>query len=195
MLIRKAVELDANAIAYCLLLAMRDIVYKLIGEDNEKRALTFMRDNVGKELNQYSWQNCWVAEWEGNVIGAINIYNGADLVMLREPVLDYLRSNFGRIVVPEDETQAGEYYIDTLAVHPEHRCKGVATQLIQFVIEEYVTKRGDVLGLLVDESNVSAMRLYRKAGFSFSGVKVLLGSRLQHLQVDRKRMMTAPSGQ
>lgn len=66
----------------------------------------------------------------------------------------------------EDETQAGEYYIDSLAVLPEFRGHGIARQLMLKQIEH-----GRSLGLpstlLVDPSNPPALRLYESLGFQY----------------------------
>jgi ribosomal protein S18 acetylase RimI-like enzyme len=185
MFVRKALLTDSETIASCLLLAMEEIVYKLIGEEDSGKALAFMRYFVEKENNQYSWQNCWVVEEEGNVVAAINIYNGAQLHELRRPVIDYIKTRFNRHIIPEDETQPGEYYIDSLGVYPEHRCKGIGTYLLQFLIDEYVTRLNQTLGLLVDEENPTAKSLYEKLGFKSSGKKALLGKHLEHLQIIR----------
>lgn len=186
MIIRKAFFTDSENIATCLLLAMEEIVFRLMGEEDSEKALAFMRYFVERENNQYSWQNCWVVEQEGSVVAAVNVYNGAQLHALRQPVTDYVKNRFNRSITPEDETQAGEYYIDSLGVHPEHRGKGIGTQLLQFLIDEYVTRRGQPLGLLVEEGNVAAKRLYQKLSFQSSGRKVLLlGKHLEHLQIIR----------
>lgn len=66
----------------------------------------------------------------------------------------------------EDETQAGEYYIDSLAVLPEFRGHGIARQLMLKQIEH-----GRSLGLpstlLVDPANPPALRLYESLGFQY----------------------------
>jgi ribosomal protein S18 acetylase RimI-like enzyme len=190
MIVRKAVSTDSEAISACLFLPMEDIVYKLIGEKDFGKALAFMRYFVGNESNQYSWQNCRVAEHEGRVVAAINLYDGAQLHALRKPVIDYIQNHFNRHITPEDETQAGEFYIDSLGVQPEHRCKGIATSLLKFLIDEFVISQNQTLGLLVDDDNASALRLYRRLGFKSVGRKVLLGKELEHLQL---RMMVGLS--
>ena len=67
----------------------------------------------------------------------------------------------------EDETKAGEYYIDSLAVLPEYRRQGIARQLMQAQIE-----KGRQLGfthftLLVEPTNPNAQKLYSQFGFKY----------------------------
>lgn len=183
MIIRKATPEDSDAIAIYLLLAMEEIVYTFIGERNPEKASAFMRHFTAKANNQYSYQNCWVAEEEGKVVGAANVYDGGRLHELRQPVLEYIRNHYHEDFEPEDETGSGEYYLDTIGVNPGHHGRGIGSQLLQFVVEEYVTRQSRTLGLLVDEDNPKAKRLYTRLGFNPVGKKVLLGKLMEHLQI------------
>jgi ribosomal protein S18 acetylase RimI-like enzyme len=183
MIVRKAVYADVKSIVTYLFLAMEDIVYGFIGEADSAKGLALMLHFVADENNQYSYQNFWVAEDDGIVFGALNVYDGARLHELRQPVINYIRSRFVGGFSPEDETQAGEYYIDTLGVDPRRQGQGIGTLLLQFVIDEFVTKRSKTLGLLVDETNSAAKRLYIKLGFKSIGTRVLFGKKMEHLQI------------
>ncbi|MCV9933569.1 GNAT family N-acetyltransferase [Flavobacterium sp. LS1R47] len=183
MIIRKATIKDSNDIATYLLLAMEDIVYKFIGEENHNKAKEFLLHFIEKENNQYSYQNCFVVEDDNEIIAAVNIYDGAKLHLLREPIAQYVRTHYNKQFNPEDETQKGEFYIDTLGVNPKCQGKGIGSKLLQFLIDEYVTKKQKTLGLLVDEGNPNAKKLYLKLGFKPVGNKTLVGKTLEHLQI------------
>jgi len=182
MQIRKATVSDAHPLALCHLLAMEDIVYKFIGYRDPEKALDFMLHFTRMKMNQYSFENCWVCSIEDKVVAAVNVYDGLALNQLRKPVLEYLAKHYGRDFIPEDETQAGEYYIDTLGVLPEYRKKGIGSGLLQFLISAYVEKQGKTLGLLVDCENRTAKQLYLKLGFKFIEHKILMGKKMEHLQ-------------
>ena len=183
MIIRKATPNDAEFIATYLLLAMEDIVYKFIGSKDKAKAREFMLHFVQQANNQYSYQNCWVAEVNSEVVAAVNLYDGARLEELRQPVIEHIRSEFSQDFKPEDETKAGEYYIDSLGVNTSQRGKGVGSKVLQFIIDEYANKQRKTLGLLVDEENSNARRLYLKMGFKTTGVKFLFGKSTEHLQI------------
>ncbi|MFT3738223.1 MAG: GNAT family N-acetyltransferase [Breznakibacter sp.] len=183
MIIRKAVRSDANDVARHLLLAMEEIVFGFIGERSSDKAKAFMCHFAAQTQNQYSYQNCWVGEEGNEVVAAINVYDGADLHRLRAPVIAYLKKQFGRDVQPEDETQAGEFYIDTLGVDPRMQGKGIGSQMLWFVIDEFVHRRKLSLGLLVEKANPRAKELYVRLGFSYAGEKTLIGKPMEHLQM------------
>ncbi|AYN04011.1 MULTISPECIES: GNAT family N-acetyltransferase [unclassified Flavobacterium] len=183
MIIRKATINDSNDIVTYLLLAMEDIVYKFIGKEDYNKAKDFLLHFVEKENNQYSYKNCFVVEDDNEIVAAVNIYDGAKLHLLREPIAQYVRTHYNKNFNPEDETQKGEIYIDTLGVNPKCQGKGIGSKLLQFLIDEYVTKKHKTLGLLVDEGNPNAKKLYLKLGFKPVGVKTLVGKRLEHLQI------------
>lgn len=183
MMIRKATFEDSEFIAQYLLLAMEEIIYKFIGERDPKTAYYFLLHFVETENNQYSYQNCFVAEEENEITGAVSVYDGAKLQELRKPVVDYVRLNFNPDFSPENETQSGEFYIDSLGVSPNHQGKGIGSKMLQFLIDEYVTKNNLSLGLLVEEENPNAKKLYLKLGFKVVGTKTLVGKTLEHLQI------------
>lgn len=113
----------------------------------------------------------------------MNLYDGARLQALRQPVIEYIRSRYDTDFTPEDETQAGEYYIDTIGVAPHQQGRGTGTRLLQVIIDEYVHRRRETLGLLVDEANPNAHRLYARLGFRRAGTKFLFGKFMEHLQL------------
>ena len=183
MTVRKATRKDAESVAAHLFLAMEEIIYLFMGEREEQKAKALMLHLAESEGNQYSYHNCWLAEVDNEIVAAVNVYDGAQLPELREPVLQYLRTNFNRHITPEDETEPGEYYIDSLSVHPAYRGKGTGTGLLQFLIDEYVRRENQTIGLLVEDENLSAKRLYLKLGFQPVGSKVLMGKNMEHLQI------------
>jgi GNAT superfamily N-acetyltransferase len=182
MQIRKARVEDSRFITPYLLLAMEDIVYEFIAEKSYNKAIDFLNAMVAQRQNQYSYENCWVAENEERIIAVACLYDGGQLQELRKPVAHYIKEQFAKDFNPEDETQAGEVYIDCVGVHPNQQGKGIGSKIFAFLIEEYVIKQKQTLGLLVDCDNPKAEKLYLKLGFKIVGEKSLVGKRLKHLQ-------------
>ena len=129
---------------------------------------------VRRENSQYSYRNAWVAlddkttDGKPVVAGVIVGYDGADLHRLREAF----------------ETQAGEYYIDSLAVDTRYRHQGLATLLLRKLIDQKGRKQP--VGLLVDKGNPSAERLYRSLGFEYVNDTTWGGHEMRHLQTTKK---------
>jgi len=183
MNIRKAQISDSKYIAPILLLAMEDIVYKFIAKKDYASAKDFLEYFIERENNQYSYENCFVAEENNEIIGAVNIYNGSDLEALRTPIVEYVRENYNADFDPELETREGEFYIDSLGINQNHQGKGIGSKILLFLIDEYVHKNKQTLGLLVEEDNPLAKNLYLKLGFKVVGEKTLVGKKLDHLQI------------
>lgn len=183
MIIRQATKSDSKTLAALIILAMEDIVYEFIAEKNFEKGITFLSYFTEREGNQYSYQNCFVAEVNGIVIGAVNVYDGGNIDFLRKPVLEYSFKITGRELTVENETEAGELYIDTLGVNPDFHGQGIGSALVKFLIHKTVDYEKQTLGLLVDVENLKARKLYLKLGFQIGGFKTLLGKKLEHLQI------------
>ncbi len=166
-----------------MLLAMHDIVYEFIGTKDIAKAKAFLWDFVEQENNQYSYTNCSVAVIENEIVGTVNIYDGSQLETLRKPIAKYIKTQFGIDFNPEKETQKGEYYIDTIGVSINHQGKGIGTKLLKYIIQTYVIDNKQTIGLLVDEENPKAEKLYLSLGFEIVGKNTFLGMQMKHLQM------------
>lgn len=181
MNIRKAVQSDSAEIAKLLLSAMEDIFYSFICEKNYQKALALLSKFTDLQNNQYSYQNCFVAEIENKIVGAINIYDGKNLLALRLPFIKYVREHFNPSFDPETETEFGEIYVDSIAVDQNYRGNGIAASLLQSIINQQ--NHNQKIGLLVESENFGARRLYEKLGFKIIGTKTLTCKELYHMQI------------
>ncbi|MHC8949102.1 GNAT family N-acetyltransferase [Sphingobacterium hungaricum] len=180
--LRKATKNDASALADLMLLAMDEIVYYFIGDKNPLHAKDFLMHFISLENNQYSYENSYVAEENKQILGQITLYDGKDLSKLREPIKNYLSEKFKRELQFEDETSAGEIYIDTLSVFPQAQGKGIGRGLLNFSIQEFAVNQNQVLGLLVEKSNPNAKKLYIQVGFKMVNEARLFNKEMEHLQ-------------
>lgn len=142
------------------------------------------REMAERDDTQYSYRNSLIAVTDdGTPIGAIVAYDGGRLEELRRPFLERLQEEMD--IDPSDvpdETEPGEYYLDSLAVMPEYRGKGVGSKLIAAAAE-----RGRSLGLkpglLVAKDNPTARKLYEHIGFRKVGDRPFMGIVMDHLQL------------
>lgn len=126
--------------------------------------LGFISDNY-----RYSYRRTWVYENKAGQVCAILVmypYKDQqiiDFVLKREmPKVGLPTST---IIFEDQEAWPHEWYLDSLAVHPDHWGKGYASQLMEFS-EGYAKKKGyKKLSLNVDKENPRAQRLYEYKGF------------------------------
>ena len=166
--IKEAVIEQAAEIADLIMTAMTDecCLYfcgEGYGLEDFRRMMTML---VEREDSQYSYRNTLVALDGNRIVGISVSYNGGLLHQLRRAFIkaarEYLGKDHGDM---EDETQAGELYLDSLAVLPDYRREGIATLLVLAT-----KKRADLLGLpyvglLVDTANPKGQLFYDSIGF------------------------------
>ncbi|MBQ5689475.1 MAG: GNAT family N-acetyltransferase [Bacteroidales bacterium] len=178
--IRKATKDDATLIAKVVAMAIGEESAILYGGDNY---MNVFEEIALLEDSQYSYRNAFVAEINGNAVGAVVAYDGAELHSLRKATLEVILKHTGRELQIADETDASEFYLDSLAVLPEYRGRGIGAKLIHAVKEKAFNEYNKILGLLVDFENPDAERLYKSVGFERADVKDFLGHKMWHLVI------------
>ena len=187
--IRKATKTDAPLIASVVAMAIGEEGTRHYCGDNHQSVL---EEIARMEDSQYSYRNTIVAEVNGVSAGAAVAYDGADLYRLRDVTLKHIFNHTGKLHNIEDETDASEVYLDSIAVLPEYRGLGIGKQLLLALKEIAFKEYGKTLGLLVDFENPDAERLYKSVGFERMNVKDFLGHKMWHLVV---RLQTTVNGQ
>lgn len=143
---------------------------------------------VESEQTIYSYENTLVAvimdenSKTEKVIGALCGYDGADYIKLKQPILDIIGhySDFARTI----ETEAGEFYIDSVGVDPEYRGIGIATLLFDALISKAAVLGHKKVGLIVDIDKPLAEKLYRRLGFEHIGFRSFFGHQMKHMTRD-----------
>ncbi len=69
------------------------------------------------------------------------------------------------------QTVLGETDMMNIAVHPDYRKHGIATELIETLIQGLIERNSHSLMLEVRDSNEAAKTLYQKLGFDEVGVR------------------------
>lgn len=181
MSIRPARKSDHKSVAPLIVQAMDDLAKKFTQADDLTLAIPVFEYFFQSEENQYSYDNTLVYEENGKIIGSITGYDGSKLDELRTPFLDHLLDNFGFEQIPENETEDGEFYLDTVSVSINHQGKGIGRKLIEAMIQHAKEKGFDKVGLLVNLENPSAKKLYERIGFKTMKTKKLMGGQYEHL--------------
>lgn len=173
--IRKGTRSDAAFLAKVVLMALHE---------NESHPMYgIFEELAARQDAQYSFCNALIAEVDGVAAGAIIGYDGAKLQELRVPLLQLVKERQGRELNIENETSAGEFYLDSLAVLPEYRSCGIGRMLLCAARDKAFADGFERVGLLVDFNNPRAERLYTSLGFRRISPTKFLGLDMWHMQV------------
>lgn len=173
--VRAGVPEDAPLIALVLAMAL--------GGDESHPFFDLFTHLAGRDDTQYSYRNALVAEVDGVPAGAVVGYDGARVHELRRPMEEILKGIHGDDFKLEEETSAGEFYLDSVAVLPQFRGLGVG-QILVGKLRDYAFASGfDKMGLLVDFDNPRAEELYSSLGFKRVNRTTFLGHDMWHLQL------------
>lgn len=191
MRITDAAREDASLIADAIMAAVgEEICRNMAGEnhslDDVKAIFTRLAESPE---SQYSWLNTRIAVADdGAKAGVCISYDGDSLIRLRRSFFEEAKRNLGWEISSEEidglpcETTPDEFYLDTLMILPEYRKRGFASALIADAADR-AAKSGKPLGLLVDDHNTNARRLYDSLGFVEKGLRPFAGVEMHHLQL------------
>jgi DNA-3-methyladenine glycosylase I len=137
---------------------------------------------VKREDSQYSYRNTLVAMDDDKLVGVAVSYDGGCLHELRQAFIQAAKEYIGKDHSGmDDETQAGELYLDSLAVAPEYRRQGIAKRLLKATKEKAARMGLPCVGLLVDNGNPAGEALYASVGFRYANDSHWGGHPMKHL--------------
>ena len=186
--VRPAEKNDSEAVARLLMMAwpMDSFLEMNPGMTEDDFAL-IIKSFVEAEDTLYSYKNTIVAVRGEEIAGAMNGYDGALYEMLKKPVTDDFRrrfpdssSGFGLV----KETQAGEFYLDSIGVNPAMRSMGIGSRLFSAMLERAAGLGFTKAGLIVDVDKPKAEALYLRLGFKTVGYRDFMGHPMKHMQID-----------
>ena len=189
VIIRQARKEEASQIAGLFMLAWPvDEILDSIGSNwnpLESNPVTYdwLHESItliaASEETIYSYENTLVAEIDGKVAGAMCAYDGADYQRLKQPIVDALGSDCGFAKIKE--TEAGEFYLDSVGVLPEYRGRGIASRIIEAQCERAASLGHKVAGLIVDIDKPQVEALYSRLGFTYLDDKDFFGHTMKHM--------------
>ncbi len=123
---------------------------------------------------QYSYTNTLVAEEDGKIAGIMITIDGSNYRRQRERMFPQLKSLFDTAFGQgwenmEDEAQVGELYVDSIAVFPAYRHRGIGTTLLSHAKQRANKLNIPLVTLAVEPMN-SAKQLYQELGFSYNRI-------------------------
>lgn len=141
---------------------------KLAGPD--ETAWDVGRRRAAREDGSFSYRNATIIESNGNAGGCLIGYEITDAP---EPI----PSDMPAMFVPLQELEnlaPATWYVNVLAVSPEHRRGGLGTALLAQADEKARTlgKRG--LSVIVSDANANARRLYERCGYREAAKRMMI---------------------
>ena len=182
--IREASKSQAAEIASLIMTAMTDdcCLYfcgEGYGLEDFYKMMTML---VERENSQYSYRNTLVAMDADKVVAISVSYDGGRLHELRRAFIEAAKEQIGKDHSGmDDETQAGELYLDSLAVLPDYRHQGIARKLLLATKERANCLGLPRVGLLVDKDNPVGKALYPSVGFQYVNDNQWGGHPMKHL--------------
>ena len=161
--IRRATTADARFIAENVLRALH--IEETNPDHIEHLATISRRDDT-----LYSWRNATIALYDGVPAGMMVAYDGARYRQMRDITFPMIRQYVGDDYQSmDDESCAGEYYLDSLAVLPQYCRRGIASALIREMFRQQTELEIPLATIAVDPDNDTAYRLYTRNGFRHEG--------------------------
>ena len=167
-LIRDATKDDAPFIARVVLagIDMLDIGEPL--PEEQKPIFAHLVDICRMDDTLYSYSNTRIAEVDGQSVGALVAYDGGRYAPMREKTFGLVAKSSGMNLSQNAmETGAGEFYLDSMAILPEHRGFGIGQMLMRDRMEWARNNGFASVTLLVDKDKPRLRKYYESLGFGF----------------------------
>ena len=174
--IRRATKVDARFIAENVLRALH------IDEADDSH-IEHLAGISRRDDTLYSWRNSTIALYDGVPAGLMVAYDGARYRRMRDITFPMIRIYVGDdYESKDDETCAGEFYLDSLSVLPEFQRRGIASALIQEMFRLRDEAGIPHATILVDPENETAYSLYTKNGFRKNGQVTVFNTTYDRLE-------------
>jgi ribosomal protein S18 acetylase RimI-like enzyme len=120
------------------------------------------RARAARETGAFSYRNAAMIESAGIAVGCLVGYAIPDEV---EPIPDDMPAMF-RPLQELENLAPGSWYVNVLAVVPEHRGKGLGSKLLDLAETTAAAAGHPGMSIIVSDANSGARRLYQRAGYA-----------------------------
>lgn len=175
---RDATLEDVPMVAACVLAAVELADLSKPVTDENTREYAVAKRVCAREDTLFSYRNARVIYCDGKPVGAIVSYDGAIYRKAREITFCIFHEELGNENASYDiETQEGEYYLDSMAILPQYRGKGIGLMAMRDSIDIAVSKGFHDVTLLVDSNAPRKEAYYAGLGFKPIGEMRTFGTK------------------
>ena len=174
--IRSATVEDAAVGAWLAVMALGNLAEVLFGLGRQGKARDVLEKLFAQAHNRFSHQFAYLALQGDQAVGLLLAYPGHLMKELAAPMAGQMLKIYGVLgmgrflrkalpMIGLKEAEPDEYFINTVAVLPEHQGQGVGTRLLTHADE--LARAGGLrkCALSVTLENDSARRLYLRRGY------------------------------
>jgi ribosomal protein S18 acetylase RimI-like enzyme len=170
---RRATLDDAHALAELINFAGEGLplyLWERMAEPGET-AWDVGRRRARREEGSFSYRNAIVAEEAGRVVACLIGYPLPD----RPEPIDPAQTPPMFVPLQELENLApGTWYVNVLAVYPEHRGRGLGTRMLGMADRLAAASGLDGLSIIVSDANAGARRLYERCGYAERAARAMV---------------------
>lgn len=175
-------EYHVEEIAVLTYEILKDLGINALQNQSQGKIVNFLKELFIEDNNRFSYHNTLVKESDGHIIGIAIIYHGKNAKEYDNNLVQHLQQEFhSNQIELSKETEKDEYYLDSLAVSPNHRKQGIGSELLKAFENAGYKKGFHKLSLNVDEDNTNAYQLYKKNGFEYESTFDLYGHPYLHM--------------
>lgn len=140
---------------------------------------SFLRPMTEREDTLYSWKNTKLLKVDGRIAGGLVSYDGGwhEEGKRNTWIIDGKLLSSGDV----EETQAGEYYFDSLAIVPDHWGHGYWRLLFDDAVEIARSKGFQRVALICDEDYPKLGKMYASYGFESGEVIDYFGTKCRRM--------------
>ncbi|NOH16141.1 GNAT family N-acetyltransferase [Clostridium cochlearium] len=179
MVIRGAKPEDAEKAAELISMAWDELACIFAGSKDKEEVNKVISTFCKEKNNRFSYEYIDIAEKDGKIAGLVLAFPAEKEMKLNIPIIKKLPymykrkiSNYKEEVVPmlsSEEAKPGEYYIDSIAVHPNYRKNGLGKKLLMVARKRALKKGFKKVSLIVKPKNKGAIKLYKSSGYNMDG--------------------------
>lgn len=166
--VRCAEASDSSELAELLSVADGDVLsFVAQGINSPTDLLAIYRDMLAETTGMFSYRNCWVAEFDGKILGLANAFP-AHLIK-SEATKAELTAREKHLLPRTELNDPSSFLLNNIAVVPAYRRWGIGTELIDAVVAAASDQNLSSITLHVWADNTPAMAFCQKLGFEEHG--------------------------